>query len=54
LKINLANLELVLVGNVENVDGFAGILGFGVFYLLMKYLGLPSGARRRVHQINFC
>jgi hypothetical protein len=41
LKINLAKLELVPVGNVGNVDGLAGILGRGVSSLPMKYIGLP-------------
>lgn len=40
MKINLAS-ELVLVGNVENVDGLAGVLGWGVSSLPLKYLGLP-------------
>jgi hypothetical protein len=44
LKINLAKLELVLVANVDNVDGLAGILGGWVSSLPMKYLGLPLGA----------
>jgi hypothetical protein len=43
LKINLAKLELVPVGKVENVDGLAGILGCGVASLPLKYLGLPLG-----------
>jgi hypothetical protein len=37
-------LELVLVGNVENVDGLADILGCGVSSLPMKYFGLLLGA----------
>jgi hypothetical protein len=39
LKNNLAKSELVLVGNVENVDGLAGILGCDVSSLHLKYLG---------------
>jgi hypothetical protein len=34
LKINLAKLELVPVGNVDNVDGFPGILGCGFLICL--------------------
>lgn len=41
LKINLVKSELVLVGNVNNVDGLANILGCWVSSLPMKYLGLP-------------
>lgn len=44
LKINLAKLELVLVGSVEDVGGLADILGYRVSSLPMKYLGLPLGA----------
>jgi hypothetical protein len=40
LKINLAKSELVPVGNDNNVDGLASILGYGVSYLPLKYLGL--------------
>jgi hypothetical protein len=35
---------MVPVGNVENLDGLAGILGCGVSSLPSKYLGLPLGA----------
>jgi hypothetical protein len=41
LKINLAKSELVPVGNVENVDGLAGVLDWRVSSFPMKYLGLP-------------
>jgi hypothetical protein len=41
LKINLAKSELVPVRNVTNVDCLVGILGCGVPYLPLKYLGLP-------------
>jgi hypothetical protein len=50
-KINLAISELVLVGIVENVDGLAGIMGCGVSFLPMKYLGLPLGASFRAKSI---
>ena len=44
LRINLAKLELVLVGNAINVEGLIGILGCRVSSLSVKYLGLPLGA----------
>jgi hypothetical protein len=51
LKINLAKSELVLVGNVDNVDGLAGIMGCGVSSLPLKYLGLPLGASYKAKHI---
>jgi hypothetical protein len=39
----LAKLVLVLVGDV-NLDDLSGILGCGVSYLPLKYLGIPLGA----------
>lgn len=44
LKVNLAKSEVVLVGNVDNVDGLVGILRCGVASLPSKYLGLLLGA----------
>jgi hypothetical protein len=44
LRINLAKLELVPIGNVNNVEGLANIIGCRVSYLPMKCLGLPLGA----------
>jgi hypothetical protein len=46
LKINLAKSKLVPIGNVNNVEGLASILGCRVSSLPMKYLGLPSSAFR--------
>jgi hypothetical protein len=40
LKINLAKSDLVPMGNVDNVDGLAGILACGVTSLPLKYLGI--------------
>jgi len=40
LKINLPKSELILVGNVNNVDGLVGIMGCSVSYLPLKYFGL--------------
>jgi hypothetical protein len=51
LKINLAKSKLVLVGNVENVDGLAGILSYEVSSLPMKYLDLPLGAAYKAKSI---
>jgi hypothetical protein len=44
LKINLVKSEIVLVGDVGEVEGLARILGCRVSPLLMKHLGLPLGA----------
>jgi hypothetical protein len=51
LKVNLAKLEVVLVGNVDIVDGLAGILGCGVASLPLKYLGLLLGASFKAKSI---
>jgi hypothetical protein len=48
LKINLAKSVLVPVGDVDNMDELAGILGCGVYSLRIKYLGLPLGALLRL------
>jgi hypothetical protein len=44
LKINLAKSVLVPVGDVDNMDELANIIGSGVSSLPLKYLGLPLGA----------
>lgn len=44
LKINLGKSDLVLVGDVFNVEVLAGILRCQVAMLPMTYLGLPLGA----------
>ena len=44
MNINLTKLELVPIGNDNNIEGLAHILGCGVFSLPMKYLGLLLGA----------
>jgi hypothetical protein len=51
LKVNLAKLVLVPMGNVENVVGLAGILGCGTSSFLLKYLGFPLGARYKAKSI---
>jgi hypothetical protein len=47
MKINLAKLELVPFGVVEDVGSLASILGRRVSFLPMKYLGLPLVASFR-------
>jgi len=44
LRINLGISEIVPIGEVENVDSLAHILGCRVASLLLTYLGLPLGA----------
>ena len=45
LKINLGKSKLVLAGVVNNIDLFLAVLGCKQGSLLMKYLGLPLGAK---------
>jgi hypothetical protein len=45
LKIYLPKSEIVPIGNVEDVEELASILGCGAASLLMEYLGLPLGAK---------
>lgn len=40
----MAKSELILVGDVDQVESLAVILGCGVATLPVKYLGLPLGA----------
>jgi hypothetical protein len=47
----LATSELVPIGNVENVDGFPGILGYRVSSLPMMYLSLLLGASYKAKSI---
>jgi hypothetical protein len=44
LKIIMAKLVLVPVGDVDNMDELADIMGCGVSSLPLKYFGLPLGA----------
>jgi hypothetical protein len=44
LKVNLPKSALVPVGPVEDVEQLAGILGYGISSLPLKYLGLQLGA----------
>jgi hypothetical protein len=41
----MVKLELVRIGNVNNVEGLANILGCRVSSLPLKYLGLSVGFR---------
>jgi hypothetical protein len=51
LKINLDKSKLVPVGNVNNVEGLACILGCKVSSLPTKYLSLPLGASFKAKSI---
>ena len=51
LKVNLAKSVLILVGNVQQVDSLASILGCEVATLPVEYLGLPLGAPHNVTHI---
>jgi hypothetical protein len=44
LMINLGKSELVPIGEVEDVESLAHILGCRIGSLLMTYLGMPLGA----------
>jgi hypothetical protein len=44
LRINLGKSKIVPIGEVEDVDDLAHILGCCIASLPMKYLGLPLGA----------
>ncbi|GMQ11710.1 hypothetical protein CsSME_00054222 [Camellia sinensis var. sinensis] len=44
LKVNLAKLELIPVGEVVQLSTLAAILGCKVSHLSVSYLGLPLGA----------
>jgi hypothetical protein len=44
LRINLAKSELVLIGNIMNVQGLASVLGLRVSFMPMKYRVLPLRA----------
>jgi hypothetical protein len=47
----LDKLKLLLVGNVHNVTGLAGILGCGIVSSPLKYLGLLFGASYKAKHI---
>lgn len=41
LKVSLAKLEVVLMGNVPNMENMASTLGCKISHLPMKHLGFP-------------
>ena len=45
LKVNLGKSELVAVGAVHNIHLVVAVLGCKQGSLLVKYLGLPLGAK---------
>ena len=45
LKINLSKSEIVSIGDVPNIEDLMQILGCTHSVLLIKYLGLPLGAK---------
>jgi hypothetical protein len=51
LKVNLAKSMLIPVGNVQQVDYLASILGCEVAFLPFEYLGLPLGAPNNASHI---
>jgi hypothetical protein len=51
LRINLGKSKLVPIGEVEDVDNLAHILGSRVASLLMTYLGLSLGASLKATSI---
>jgi len=51
LKVNLAKSSIIFVGNVDQVERLARILGCGVATLPVKYLGLPLGASYKAEHI---
>jgi hypothetical protein len=53
LKINLAKSEIVHVGEVEDLEELASILGCRVSSLPIKYVDLPLGASYKATSIFF-
>jgi hypothetical protein len=51
LKVNLAKSMLIPMGNVQQVDYLASILGCEVASLPLEYLGLPLGAPNNASHI---
>ncbi|XP_019054287.1 PREDICTED: uncharacterized protein LOC109115081 [Nelumbo nucifera] len=45
LKVNLSKSLIILVGQVSNLEECARMLAFQIDFLLVKYLGLPLGAK---------
>ena len=51
LRVNLQKSEMVLVGDVPNLEDLADVLGCKLSALPMTYLGLPLGAKFNSKQI---
>ncbi|KAF5932632.1 hypothetical protein HYC85_028803 [Camellia sinensis] len=51
LKVSLAKLELIPVGEVVQLSSLAAILGCKVFHLPVSYLGLPLGAPFKAKEV---
>ena len=51
LKINLGKSELILVGDVSNLEELVGILGCKVGALPTTYLGLPLGIPHKSYRV---
>jgi len=47
LKVNVAKSEMVPIGEVNNVNALAEILGCRVGAMPMTYLGMPLGASNK-------
>jgi hypothetical protein len=52
LKINSFKFEIVLVGEVGDVEELVGILGCGVGALPIKYLGLLLGVKYKDSNVD--
>ena len=51
LKVNVEKIEIVPVGEVNNLDALANILQCRVGSLPMKYLGMPLGTSFKIASI---
>ena len=51
MKVNVGKSEIVLVGEVNNLDALANILQCRVGSLPMKYLGMPLGTSFKIASI---
>lgn len=47
VNINLTNFELVRLVGLDDTDGLANVLDCKRVELLIKYMGLPSGANHK-------
>ena len=51
LKINASKSEMVLVGEADNLDELADVLGYKIGVSSMTYLGTPLGAFYKLSSI---